>query len=481
MTESDEGTEPAVPADGERQVHAYVTAQRWFAGKGRSAELRSWAQPFPWLNDPGEEPAVRIELVEFAYDDGTTETYQVPMAYYSVPQEHLSHAFVGEWAVDVLDPAVAYDALHDRDATRHLLRGLLEERSPDGLRFHSTGLLDPEFDQPSLLMTGEQSNSSLAFSDEAILKVFRKLAPGRNPDIEVHRVLTERGVESVAALYGWIEGRWHQHRAGDGPETADLAMLQQFLRTATDGWTLALTSVRDLYAEGDLYADEVGGDFAPESHRLGVVVAEIHRHLADALGTGSWGADDIGAAAAAMHRRLDDAVQAVPELGEYADGLRPAYEDLAALDPPLPVQRVHGDLHLGQTLRTVKGWKLIDFEGEPAKPLAERVAFDVPMRDVAGMLRSFDYAAANLLMDHPGESQLRYRAREWADRNRAAFCDGYAEGSDLDPARQQVLIRAYETDKAVYEVVYEFRNRPSWLSIPMLAVRRLAGVPEEAR
>jgi maltokinase len=174
-----------------------------------------------------------------------------------------------------------------------------------------------------------------------------------------------------------------------------------------------------------------------------------------------------------MHERLDAAVEVVAELAPLADDLRTAFDAVAALPPGVPVQRIHGDLHLGQALRTDSGWVLIDFEGEPARSLAERTALMSPLRDVAGMLRSFDYAARHLLAEQPSLRQLEYRAAEWAERNRDAFCAGYARTAGHDPRDDGVLLRAFELDKAVYEVVYEARNRPTWLPIPLGSIERL--------
>ncbi|MPZ61657.1 MAG: aminoglycoside phosphotransferase [Propionibacteriales bacterium] len=448
-------------------LHDYIGQQRWFGGKGRRFRVTE-RTPFLWLSAEDERPAFRIELFAVVYDNGESDLYQVPLAYYDDAQEHLVHALIGAWTEPELGEVFVYDALHDHRATKHLLRGILDQREVEGLSFHRLDDVDTTIDAPSLLLPVEQSNSSLAYGEEALLKVFRKVAPGHNPDIEIHRELTLQKVEHVAELYGWITATW------EGGHTADLAMLQQFLRTATDGWTLALTSVRDLYAEADLHADEVGGDFAAEAHRLGAATAAVHAYMAEGLGEVQWGHRQLEVLANDMRSRLDAAVEIVPELGRYAPALREAFDELAAFDASVRAHRIHGDLHLGQTLRTVKGWKLIDFEGEPAKPLAERLEPDSPVRDVAGMLRSFDYAAATLLVDHPHDQQIAFRAREWAQRNRAAFCEGYAEESGGDPRDQDVLIRTYETDKAVYEVVYESRNRPTWLPIPLAAIARLA-------
>jgi maltokinase len=253
-------------------------------------------------------------------------------------------------------------------------------------------------------------------------------------------------------------------------------MLQQFLRTATEGWAFALASVRNLFAEADLHPDEVGGDFAAEAHRLGVAVAEVHAVLREEFPTGPL---DPAATAAAMHARLDQTIETVPEVADVADAAREAFDRLASTTGPATAQRVHGDLHLGQTLRTSRGWKLVDFEGEPAKPLAERVLPDSPWRDVAGMLRSFDYAARtvqrDLDLDEDGDSQIAYRGTEWVARNREAFLAGYAEATRPLTDDDLAMVAAYELDKAVYEVGYEARNRPAWLAIPLAALARAGG------
>jgi len=172
-----------------------------------------------------------------------------------------------------------------------------------------------------------------------------------------------------------------------------------------------------------------------------------------------------------MHARLDTVLAEVPALAADEPALRAAFDAVRELAGPLTVQQIHGDLHLGQVLRTTAGWVLIDFEGEPAATPEQRRAPRTPLRDVAAMLRSFDYAAFHLLAGEDADRQLLARATEWADRNRAAFCDGYAEVAG-DPREQAALLRALELDKAVYEVRYEHQNRPDWLAIPLAAIRR---------
>jgi maltokinase len=444
----------------------WLPRQRWFAGKGREVSGVTVVTETELVGgDPGLHHlivAVRQDAEPGTPRSGTViDRYQLLLGTRGTRlPERLQYAEIGH-----LGERHVYDAVHDPELTRVLLSGIAGDADTGPLRFRAAPGQHIETDLVSLASPAEQSNTSLIFGDLYICKLFRRLTPGANPDLELNLGLSQVGCTHIPTLYGWVETDL------DGQATT-LAMLSQFLRTATDGWRLAATSVRDLYAEADLYAGEVGGDFAAESERLGEATAAVHRDLARAFGVSRMPVEEVRATAERMHERLEETLVTVPALEPYAGLIGTAFDDLAKHDEPVPVQRVHGDYHLGQAMRTELGWMLLDFEGEPARPLAERRTPSHPLRDVAGMLRSFEYASRHLLTGHQkiapeiGE-QLEFRAREWADRNRAAFCRGYAEGGGADPAAHEVLLRAFEYDKAVYEVLYEARNRPDWLNIPL--------------
>jgi len=443
-------------------VERWLPAQRWFSGKGREASVEVSA--FATLREaPG---AIEIWVAEVHYDDGTSERYQLPLVVHEQPDETLDHAGLG--TIDTGDgPAWVYDALHDKDATGAWLQAMRDEQQLPPLQFHR--YVEPEaipVGEQSLVQTGEQSNTSVMFGDQVIMKVYRRLQQGVNPDIEIHRGLGEHGAKHIAALLGSLD-----YVDESGPWS--LAMAQEYMTTATDGWELAKTSVRDLFNERDLHADEAGGDFAGEAMRLGIAVAETHADLAAAFGVSHADRDAVRARVDAMRARLDAAERIVDDLGELGEAIRAVYDDFEAATDGLELQRIHGDLHLGQVLRTSNRWVVIDFEGEPMADLAARSAPDIALRDVAGMLRSFDYAGYHRLVEDPDNSQLAYRAAEWSQRNRDAFCSGYQHATGTDPRDQAALLRAYEADKAVYETVYEARNRPSWLPIPLMSLTRL--------
>jgi maltokinase len=442
----------------------WMPHQRWFGGKGRE-----WAD----VNEDGffldrGNPVLSVHRVRVEYTDGHKETYLVPLSWRDHPADDLASAFVGA-VPNESGESYAYDAMRDRDATAPWLIHLVNASTIGPMHFHPAGVAYIPEGLPGDIVSGEQSNTSLIYGSEAILKLFRRLEPGLNPDVEIHDALRRTHNEHIAPLLGHIEI--------DDPDPANppatVAMLQTFVPNASDGWRLATASVRDLYAEGDLHADEVGGDFAADSERLGTATASVHADMAAVLPTEPAGPEWYATVSEQMGERLTAALEVVPQLAEHADGLRELYAAVAASQEPVVRQRVHGDLHLGQVLRTATGWIVLDFEGEPARPLAARRELDSPLRDVAGMLRSFDYAARHMLVEQPDDPQRAYRAQEWATRNRGAYCTGYSNASGLDPRGDSPLLRAFEADKAVYECVYEARNRPHWLMIPLSSLSRL--------
>ena len=446
-------TEPDTTA-----LHDFIAEARWFGGKGREFTVGA-------VDDLGQG----IFLARVDFTDGGSEVYTVPMSSYDEEQPRLAHALIGRWG-----GAFHYDAVHDREATRVWLESFAAGSDEGALAFHREPGHELDLETHSTLFAGEQSNSSMAFGEDSLLKLFRRVTPGVNPDIEIHQALTRAGSPHVAALYGWVSTS-STSRDGVVETPLQLGMLQQFLRTATDGWELALSSVRVLLAEADLHPDEAGGDFASEAHGLGVALAEVHAALREAFATDTL---DLVGLSDRLRARVATAAAELPELEPHVETLDARFAALRGLAATgASVQRIHGDLHLGQTLRTVVGWKLVDFEGEPARPLAERLLPDSPWRDVAGMLRSFDYAARtaarDLAADPESQAQLDYRAQEWVGRARSAFLAGYADATTPLTQTDLALVEAYELDKAVYEVGYEARNRPTWVGIPLAA---LAGV-----
>ncbi|MEU9097296.1 maltokinase [Streptomyces sp. NPDC048361] len=430
-------------------LHEWLPRQRWFAGKGRPVTdfaLLTATELLPNLL----HLLVRAEHAGPPQSAGTAQAppadcYQLLVGVRDQLPPRLAPALIGRASQGPLAGRTVYDALQDPQSAALLLERLRTSGSVGPLSFER----DPEVTvAPGLaprLLGVEQSNSSLVYGDTFILKVFRRVQPGVNPDLELPWALARQGCDRVPAPAAWF-GTSH-------PQETTLGVLQPYLRGADDGWTLALASLAD------------GRSFTKEAYELGRATADVHLALAEAFPSVSLGRPQTALIAAAMTERLDATAQAVPALAPYVPGLRAAFDAVALLDTAGTAQRIHGDLHLGQALRAGEGpWSVIDFEGEPSRPLAERRRPQPPVRDVAGMLRSFDYASCSAREANP----------RWAEECRAAYCAGYAVRSGRDPREAPELLRAYETDKAVYEVLYEARHRPDWLPVPMAAIDRLA-------
>jgi maltokinase len=376
----------------------WLPRQRWYAGRHRRIQE---VRPEAVTALPGMDHM----LLSVTYADGGSDRYQV-FVRWGDPQppavERATGARIGEAETESGGTRVGFDALHDESAAREILALIADDKTVGPLRFAAEPGATLPVDAPARIGDAEQSNTSVVFDSAAVMKLFRRVPPGLNPDLELNRVLARAGSRHVATLLGAIES------TDPAGQPLTLGMVSEYARNAVEGWAMAATSARDLLNNDlDKHPDEVGGDLAGESFRLGEAVASVHRDLADELGvtTGRISVD-------AMCDRLADAARTVPDLAPYTERAEAALR--AAGEAEVDLQRVHGDLHLGQVLRTPAGWLLIDFEGEPGQPVEERRRPDSPLRDVAGMLRSFEYAAYQVLVgrEDGDDEKLNRRARE---------------------------------------------------------------------
>ncbi len=425
----------------------WLASRRWFRSKARGLES---VQVVDAIALSG---AARLVILAARHPDGGEDRYLVP-AVVDVDGT-LREPRDGEGAWSALAAAMA---------------GRTERVGTAGrFAFHATAALN------RLLPSGaagasaleerrldvEQSNTSVQLGDDLMLKVYRVLEAGITPEIEVNAFLTDAGFRWTPALAG--HATWEPV---DGEPSA-AAMLQRLVPSRGDGWRWMLASLStppDGPQEALAAAAQIGG-----------ITAELHGALASRPGAPGFGVAIAGASELAAWRRaaeigLDEALAAVSgvdreRLGAVADQVRARFASIeAAADPR--TTRIHGDYHLGQLLRTEPGFMVIDFEGEPARPLAERRRPASPLRDVAGMLRSFDYAARTA--QRGGSDGLDVGA--WLADARSAFLVAYGAVSPTD----EPLLAAFEAEKACYEVRYETNNRPDWTWLPLEALERLA-------
>jgi maltokinase len=395
------------------------------------------------------EPELRMELVEIGFDTGTHETYQL------------------------LTSGGELDALADPRHVRelvHMMRGGVTVQADEGtIEFRPLegfAALGKELTSARVI-TAEQSNTSIVFDDEVILKVFRRLEAGVNPELELLRFLTERSFPNIAQLGGWYAylGR---------PMDATLGVLQQYVSNGVDGWELALDELQT-----------APGQFLSRLRRLGAVTGSMHSVLGSDSSDPNFCPEEPSVEALALltatvEEEINRIFFELPEDIEALDPIRgrgeEVRESLALLSHAGSFGRIirhHGDFHLGQTLSVDDDWIILDFEGEPARSLPERRRKRAPLRDVAGMLRSFAYAvsAVDLLRGTPAPEG-------WEERAREEFMAGYLETVDgtLLPAGDvaiERLLTVFELEKAVYELRYELNNRPEWIHIPVAGILRM--------
>ncbi len=505
----------------------WLLRQRWFRGKAREIVSLDRAD-HALLTLEGAGPLLLVTL-RVHYREGEPEQYLLPLGFRAPAGDSEAEPLVtysGEAGEIRL-----YEALLDRSSSGALLGAIEQERSvasaEGSYRGRKTGVLEQLSGSrsPVRRIEGEQSNTSVIFGDQLILKVFRKLEEGENPDIEVTRFLTERtDFDALPRLAGTME---YAGGSGDGAP-ATVAGLYEFVANRGEAWSYTLRALnRYLAAASRSAADpattagreatrRMAGDFVASARALGTVTGRLHAALASAGDdepdfvpeeissddVRSW-IGDFQTHSAGVLRELGRRLESIPGLfppgvlNELAAVVRDTPNILARMDDLRILResgarqiRFHGDYHLGQLLRREGAspgahdeWVVLDFEGEPARPLSTRRARHSPLRDVAGMLRSFNYAVRVALAEQDGDAEagapLESWGAAWEREIRRTFLQAYREavaGACLVPDDEQVLARlleVFELEKAIYELGYEMNNRPDWIWVPVQGIRKI--------
>jgi maltokinase len=428
----------------EQELIEFITTQRWFGSKTRDVSHSAIVDRAQLRN----EPRLDLLLVEIRFDTGTHETYQL---------------LADDGGLDALgDPRQVRELVHLARVNRKLPAG-------DGIvEFAATEAFSGSGHElrEARPVGAEQSNTSIVFDEGLIMKVFRRLEAGINPELELLRFLTEQGFQNIAQLAGWYAYAGRQM-------DATLGIMQEFVAGGEDGWDRALATMG---AEPERFLDSL--------NRLGEVTGRMHAVLGSdstdqAFSPEETSAESLGLLTATVDEEIESIFMDLPEHNAELEPIRGRGEEvrerlrlLTNLGGAGRVIRHHGDFHLGQTLWAAEDWVILDFEGEPARSLPERRRKRSPLRDVAGMLRSFAYAASATSLLRGVDPPVA-----WEERARAEFLDGYRKSVDqhLVPsgASMDKLLRVFELEKAVYELRYELNNRPDWVKIPVAGILRM--------
>jgi len=441
-----------------------IASQRWFAGKSRDVLD---ARVLDAAVAPGGPPILAFAIVEVRYGLQSHDLYHLPLGFRSA-EEGWQEAVIAE-----TDGWTVYDAIADPALIRELV-GLMRSGASLGLDhagmtfWGAEGLADRARELSAIRPMGsEQSNSSVVLDEAFALKLYRRIEPGVNPELEILRFLTQRGFEHVAALEGFA--------AYEGPPLGTtLGILQRFVPSRGDGWKLALDTISS------------EPSWMPEhARRLGEVTALLHSALgSDAADPHFAPEEPSSEALALLSASIDEEIEqifmtlqsseALAPISGRGEEVRDRLRLLTHIGNVGRVIRTHGDYHLGQALWTAEeDWLILDFEGEPARSVPERRRKRSPLRDVAGMLRSFAYAASASQLQRGIEPPT-----DWEARCRSHFLEGYVTAADpaLLPAGEEGierLLMVFELEKAVYELRYELDHRPDWVGIPVSGIQRM--------